>query len=117
MGEYAVLKLVSGETVIARILHETTEGIHVINPLQIKMIPVMSEGDYGETAISSKYCQFTEETEFVFDAKHIVYCKTLNPKMIPLYDRLIESFIKESQEASEEEVHEDQPTFTTKKLH
>lgn len=117
MNEYVVIKLVSGELVIARLLHETVEGIHIVNPLQVKMIPVMTENDYGETAISSKFCQFTEETEFIFNTEHMVYCKPLNPRMIPLYDRLIESFNKESSEALEESTEEDQPTFTTKKLH
>lgn len=99
MSEYVVMKLVSGETLIANLLNQTPDGVHVLNPLQVKLIPVSNEeGEYGETAISSKYCQFTEEVDFTFNAKDIIYCKPLNSKMIPLYTKLIESFSKEEKE-------------------
>ena len=126
MNEYVVMKLVSGETLIAQLLNETKDGVHVINPLQVKLVPmVYKDGEYGENAISSRFCQFTEEIDFTFNHKDLIYCKPLNPKMQPIYNRLIESFNNEAREPSiPEEVEEEdnlQEAFSnvisSKKLH
>lgn len=103
MSDYVVMKLVSGETVIAQLLNETNEGVHVINPLQVKMIPVAyKDGDYGEQAISSRLCQFTDDVDFTFNHKDLIYCKPLKPKMEVIYTRLIKSFDEETKEILEE---------------
>lgn len=93
------MKLITGETLIANLLNQTPDGVHVLNPLHVKLIPVSNEeGDYGETAISSRYCQFTEEVDFTFNSKDLIYCKPLNPRMVPLYIKMIDSFSKEDKE-------------------
>lgn len=124
MSEYVVMKLISGETVIAQLLNETNDGVHVINPLQVKMIPVMyKDGDYGEQAISSRLCQFTDDVDFTFNYKDLIYCKPLKPKMEPIYTRLIKSFEEETKEIVEEEQTEDvlddifNGLLSSKKLH
>lgn len=102
-----VFKLVTGETVIATLLNETEDGIVVLNPLQIKMIPMdMGEDGFGEQAITNRFCPFTDEKDFTFDLKNIVYYKPLHPKMTDHYNRLVLAFGKES---TEEQVQEEEP--------
>lgn len=118
------MKLVSGETVIAELLNETPDGVHVINPLQVKMIPVAyRDGDYGEQAISSRLCPFTDDVDFTFNHKDLIYCKILKPKMEAIYTRLIKSFEEEAAEVSSNEVSEEpvdeafNELISNKKLH
>ena len=105
-----VFKLVTGETLIATLLNETEDGIVVLNPLQVKMIPIdYGDDGYGEQAITNRFCPFTDEKDFTFDLKNIVYYKPLNPKMIDHYNKLVLAFGKESTEdhnPKEEQEHD-----------
>lgn len=99
-----VFKLVTGETIIATLLNETKDGIIVLNPLQVKMIPVdMGEDGYSEQAITNRFCPFTDDKDFSFDLKNIVYCKPLHPKMLQHYNKLVLAFGKESTEVQEQD--------------
>lgn len=110
MSNYVTLELVSGTVLIAELLNDTNEGVLVLNPIRIKMIPVQDETGYHEHAITSVYSQFTDETDFVFDWKDIVYCKDLSSKMVDRYKRLVLAFSEERKEESDsiaEEVNMD----------
>lgn len=96
-----VFKLVTGETIIATLLNETEDGIVVLNPLQVKMVPIdYGDDGYGEQAIANRFCPFTDDKDFTFGSKNIVYCKPLHPKMIDYYNKLVLAFGKEGTEES-----------------
>jgi hypothetical protein len=126
LSEYVVLKLCTGDQLMAAVVNETADGISVIDPIHIKTIPVMQEGEYVEQVISSIYCQFTKERHFTFNHKDMIYCKQLNPIIVKYYKKLVLAFGEEKTQtesfydkATEEDVEKLQKELTTKsiKLH
>lgn len=101
MSNYVTLELVSGTILIAELLNETNEGVVVLNPIRIKLVPVHDETGYHEHAVTSVYSQFTDEIDFVFDWKNIVYCKDLSSKMVAQYKKLVLAFGEERNQESE----------------
>lgn len=111
MSEYVVLKLCTGDQLMAEVANETLDGISVLNPIQVKSFPVMQDGEYGEQVVSNRYCPFSEDPQFTFNYKDIIYCKDLNPVIVKYYKKLVLAFGEESKDrdafykqASEEEV-------------
>lgn len=96
MSEYAVLKLCTGEQLLAVLLNETIEGVTILDPIQVKLIPMYDEGEYVEQAITNNYCQFTQDRRFTFNWKDVIYCKELDPVMIKYYKKLVLAFGEES---------------------
>jgi hypothetical protein len=93
LNDYVVLKLISGEQLFARLLNETDEGVVILNPIHIKMIPIMQNGDLVEKAVLSSFGQFTEDKQFVLDRKNVIFCKDLHHKMIPFYRRSVKQLV------------------------
>jgi len=106
-NEYVVFKLITGEQVLATLLNETKDGIVVIDPIQVRMVPMVENNEYSEQALTNRLCQFTDETEYVFNHKDIVYLKGLHPKMRGHYERLVLAFGEESKVVEEYYVEED----------
>jgi hypothetical protein len=106
-NDYVVFKLVTGEQVIATLLNEVEDCIVVIDPIQVRMVPMLQDAEYSEQALTNKFCQFTDETEFVFNHKDIVYLKPLHPKMRGHYEKLVLAFGEESKVVEEYYVERD----------
>ena len=98
MNDYVVLKLISGEQLFARLLNETEDGVVILNPIHIKMIPIMHNGDLVEKAVLSSFGQFTEDKQFVLDRKNVIFCKDLHHKMIPFYRRSVKQLVQIEEE-------------------
>jgi len=96
LSEYIVLKLCTGEQLLATSLNETLYGVTVLDPIQVKLIPMYDEGEYVEQAISNNYCQFTQERRFTFNWKDVIYRKELDPIMVKYYKKLVLAFGEES---------------------
>ncbi len=96
MNNYVVMKLITGEQIIATLLNESIAGILVLDPILVRMVSESNNGVYTEQAITSTYCQFSNDQSFVFDHKNIVFCKDLNPKMIPFYIKVCAALKKSS---------------------
>ena len=101
MNEYVVLKLCTGEQLLATLLNETIDGITILDPVQVKLIPMFSEGEYVEQAISNSYCQFTQDRRFTFNWKDVIYSKELDPVMVQYYKKLVLAFGEESKSRTE----------------
>ena len=121
MSEYVVMKLCTGEQILATVVNETLDGISVLDPIQVKMIPMMDQGEYVEQVVSNTYCKFTKERQFTFNYKDIIYCKALNPVIVKYYKKLVlafgelaegedksqtEQFYKQASEDEIEKVHQ-----------
>ena len=125
MSDYVVIKLCTGDQLMATVMNETLDGNTVLDPIQIKTIPMMDEGEYVEQVVSNSFCQFTKDREFTFNFKDIIYCKQLNPAIVKYYKKLVlafgeeksqtEQFYKDASQDEVEKVH--QPLTKTIKLH
>lgn len=107
-NDYVVFKLVTGEQVIATLLNEANDAIVVIDPIQVRMVPMVQDSEYSEQALTNRLCQFTDETEFIFSHKDIVYLKPLHPKMRRHYERLVVAFNEESKIVEDYYVEKDE---------
>ena len=100
MDNYVVLKLVTGEQLIGTLVNETDDGIVVLDPISVRMIPTVG-GSLSEQAVTSLYCQFSDDKVFTFDYKNVIYCKDLSSKIVPYYKRLVREFNDENRETHE----------------
>jgi len=96
LSDYVVLKLCTGEQLLATLLNETIEGVVILDPVQVKLVTAYDEGEYVEQAITNSYCQFTQERRFTFNWKDVLYCKELDPVMVKYYNKLVLAFGEES---------------------
>jgi hypothetical protein len=87
---YVVVKLVSGETVMATFEGEDEKYVKVDFPIQIKtvIIPEINK----ESISASPLCQFSDATSFVLEKNHIVYIKKLHPQFVKHYNNFIKSY-------------------------
>ena len=84
---YVILKLVSGEQVMAVIRAEDDDYIVVDHPMCIRMIPVLEQNKEHVTAYP--LCQFTDDTEFVINKRNIMFVKRMHHVFIPHYQRIV----------------------------
>jgi len=97
---FIVLKLNTGEQLMAILEQEDTTHIQILDPMIIRTIPVVSEGREHVTA--HPYCQFTGDNVFDIEKKNIIFIKPLLRTMIPHYLRIVKE-------------HENSPALRTQK--
>lgn len=95
MNEFTVFKLITGEQVIATLLNDIEDGIVVLNPIIVKMIYMVKDGDHIEQAVTSKFCQFSEDNIFAFHHRNLIYRKKLDPEMVSYYIRIVKALDEE----------------------
>lgn len=107
---HVVVKLITGEMLMATYEGEDEKFIMIDKPVQIKtiLIPELQR----ESVTAAPYCPFSESTSFILEKPHIVYIKRLHKIYIPHYNR----FMKAYDEAfipvlSDEEQEEPENTF------
>lgn len=88
--DYVVVKLVSGETIMAMFEGEDEKFVKVEYPIQIKtvVIPELQR----ESISASPMCQFSDATSFVLEKSHIIYIKKLHKQFISHYKGFIKSY-------------------------
>lgn len=91
MSEFTVFKLITGEQVIATLINEIEDGIVVLNPIIVKMIYILRDGEHIEQAVTSKFCQFGENNIFAFHHRNLIYRKKLDPDMVSYYVRIVKA--------------------------
>ena len=96
MNEYVVFKLISGEQMIGVLINEISEGIVVLDPIIVKMVHIIRNGEHVEQAVTSRFCQFAEDNVFAFHYRNIIYRKKLDPNMVPYYARIIKTMDAEN---------------------
>jgi hypothetical protein len=88
--DYVVVKLISGEIVMAMFEGEDDKYVKVEYPIQIKTMIV--PGLNRESIHASPYCQFSESTSFVLEKSHIIYIKKLHNQFISHYKSFMRSY-------------------------
>ena len=89
---YIVMKLVSGEQVMAVLRQEDELHILVEHPMVMKTIVDFEEGKERVTA--SPLCPFTSDDEFVLDKKNVMYVKKLDHVFVDHYRDIVSQYSK-----------------------
>ena len=84
---YVVIKLVSGEQVMAILEEEDEHIVQLCHPMTIRNIPIVGQGREHITA--HPFCQFTDDKFFLIEKKNVIFIKRLHHMMIPHYKRLV----------------------------
>jgi len=84
---YVVIKLVSGEQVMAILEEEDENIVQLCHPMTIRTIPIVGQGREHITA--HPFCQFTDDKFFLIEKKNVIFIKRLHHMMIPHYQRLV----------------------------
>ena len=89
MIDYVVVKLVTGETIMAVLASQDEEKIELYNPMVVKTIQIQRDGKSYEQTVTVPYCPYTEDQDFVFENRDVMYVKPLHRKIIPFYQLMI----------------------------
>ena len=124
---YVVIKLISGETVMATFEGEDEKFVRVEKPVQIKTVVV--PGINREQVHAAPYCQFSDSTSFVLEKSHIIYIKKLHKEFIKHYHHFIGAYdeaiipvsrsdakIKERMQELEELFGDEEDTLTIEEI-
>jgi hypothetical protein len=84
---YVVMKLVSGENVLAVLKKEDDDFIEVQSPMCIRTIPVLETGREHITA--SPLCQFSEDSSYILDKRNLMFVKKMHHLFIPHYQKIV----------------------------
>lgn len=85
-----VLKMVTGEEVLAEILSEEADRVKVKNPLTIMMQRTQS-GEIGMGFLP--YIPYSESREFEFKSEHVVVCKEVDDELRNQYNKIFGGII------------------------
>jgi len=84
---YVVVKLVSGENVMAILSAEDEEHIMLETPMCIRTTPILHAR--REHVTVSPLCQFSDDTSFMIDKKNVMYVKKLHQVFIRHYQKMV----------------------------
>jgi len=84
---YVVLKLTSGENVMAVFRQEDDKHVLIENPMVMRSIMNFEEGKEHLTA--SPLCVFTTDVDFVIPKANIMYIKKLHHTFIAQYKKIV----------------------------
>jgi CRISPR/Cas system CSM-associated protein Csm4 (group 5 of RAMP superfamily) len=89
---FVVLKLVSGEQVMAVLRSEDEMFIDIESPMCIKSVPTLETNREHITA--QPLCQFTDDVNYTLDKKDVMFIKKMHYIFIPHYMRIVEEHEK-----------------------
>ena len=84
---YVIVKLVSGEQLMATLVAEDEVYIEIQSPMCIRTIPVLAE--HKEHITAHPLCQFSDDTHFVLDKKNVLFIKKMHQMFVPHYKRIV----------------------------
>ena len=116
---FVIIKLISGEQVMAVLEKETDENIQISSPLLLRLFPVIGADHGSEHVTATPYCKFAEDSNLTLNKRNILFVKNLHSMLIPHYIRLASEAeehvpIKQKQDGSvkkleweDEELHQE----------
>ena len=92
---YVIVKFVSGEQVMAVLEHETKDQIIIVNPMLIRMFPIIGEKGGQEHVTATPYSKFSDDQSLSIDKDKILFVKNLHHVLIPHYNKIVEEHSRE----------------------
>lgn len=92
-NEYVIIRLGSGEQVMALKTAESDTTVTLLYPMQIKTYPRQREdGTITETVAGAPFCHFADEKVFTISKSFIVFENHLHPKLVPFYTDMVDQY-------------------------
>lgn len=100
VNDYVVMKLISGEHILAAVTAEFDESVVIVFPLLLKSVPAMKNGMVYERIATAEFCAFTDDKEFNIHRKDIIYMKPMKKNVALMYQRSLEEMYIMSNQSS-----------------
>ena len=92
--EFILLKLTTGETLVATIRAEDEQTISVEYPFELKTIHDRRQDMVVDVTAAAPFCGFAEDRKFTFKKDNLMFTKLLHNFSIPFYIELVEEYEK-----------------------
>jgi len=107
---FIIIKLVSGEQVMAVLEKETDENIQISTPLLLRLFPLLGAEQGSEHVTATPWCKFADDSNLTLNKRNILFVKNLHSMLIPHYIRLASEAeehvpIKQKQDGSVRKLH------------
>jgi hypothetical protein len=86
---FILVKLISGEQVMAILEQETGTDIDIVFPLLIRLFPQFDGNGSREHVTATPFSHFADDAHLTINKNSIIFVKNLNPAMVPHYLRLV----------------------------
>lgn len=91
--DYVVVKLMTGEQLLAIKVDETKQDITLLFPMQTKEVQRISEdGSASESITCSPFCTFAQERMFTFPKTAVMFHERLHNLLVPYYIRMVNQY-------------------------
>jgi hypothetical protein len=87
---FVIVKLVSGEQVMATLINEDDTTVELHYPMVIRMIPFINDGSAHEHVTAAPLCQFSDDKTYRIPKTNIMFVKKLHDVLIPHYNRIVD---------------------------
>jgi small nuclear ribonucleoprotein (snRNP)-like protein len=87
---FVIVKLVSGEQVMATLTNEDANTIQLHYPMVIKMIPFIQDDQAHEHVTAAPLCQFSDDNNYIIEKTNVLFVKKLHEVLIPHYNRIVD---------------------------
>lgn len=96
-NKYVLVKLETGEQLMAKLLSENANTIMIQSPMVIRQTIGVNPATGGqvEKLTSAPFCQFTKDRIFTFKKEHIMFVNDLHPMVIDQYLSMVNIYEKE----------------------
>ena len=92
--EFILLKLTTGETLVATIRAEDEQTISIEYPFELKTIHDRRQDMVVDVTAAAPFCGFAEDRKFTFRKDNLMFTKLLHNFSIPFYIELVEEYEK-----------------------
>ena len=92
--ELIMLKLTTGETLVATIRAEDEQTISIEYPFELKTIHDRRQDMVVDVTAAAPFCGFAEDRKFTFRKDNLMFTKLLHNFSIPFYIELVEEYEK-----------------------
>ena len=87
---FVIVKLVSGEQVMATLTNEDALTVELQYPMVIRMIPFIDGERAHEHVTAAPLCQFSDDKTYRIPKTNIMFVKKLHDVLIPHYNRIVD---------------------------
>ena len=92
--QFILLKLTTGETLVATIRSEDQQTISIEYPFELKTIHDRRQDMVVDVTAAAPFCGFAEDRKFTFKKDNLMFTKLLHNFSIPFYIELVEEYEK-----------------------
>lgn len=128
---YVVVKLITGEQIMAILEYESDNSVELVYPMLIRLFPILQGDKPHEHVTATPYSQFADTAHITINKSHIVFLENLHHMLIPHFTRLVaenenavlisrqkDGSVKRAEDLNwdEEEMQEEAESLTTEEL-